>query len=273
VTDRIDPPPELIFAQISDLHVTAPGRACMNRVDSAGLLRACVAQLVDLDPLPRLVIASGDLVDLATAEEYAHLRTILAPLAMPLHVIPGNHDDRERLRAAFADQTYMPRAGFIQYVVDEVSVRLVFLDTQIPGQDGGELCHARLAWLADRLAEAPDRPTVIVMHHPPFRTGVANLDDPGLVGADGFARLLARSPQVERILCGHLHRSIQVRWHGVLASVCPSTAHQVALTLRPDDPLCYIMEPPGFQLHAWVAGTGLVSHTLFTGRFAGPYPF
>lgn len=263
----------MIFAQISDLHVTAPGQVCMDRVDTAGLLRACVARLAALDPAPDLVIASGDLVDLGAPEEYAHLRGLLAPLSMPVYAIPGNHDDRAHLRAAFADQAYLPREGFIQYVVDPGPVRLVFLDTLIPGQDGGELCGARLDWLASRLAEAPDRPTVIVMHHPPFLTGVANLDDMGLAGAEDLARLLARSPQVERILCGHLHRSIQVRWHGVLASVCPSTAHQVALGLRPDEPLCYVMEPPGFQLHAWVSGSGLVSHTLFSGRFPGPYPF
>jgi 3',5'-cyclic AMP phosphodiesterase CpdA len=213
------------------------------------------------------------LVDLATGEEYVHLRTILEPLTVAVHVIPGNHDDRERLRAAFADCSYMPQEGFIQYAVDADPVRLLFLDTHIPGQESGELCETRLAWLAARLAEAPDRPTALVMHHPPFLTGVANLDDMGLIGADRLARLVARFPQVERIFCGHLHRSIQVRWHGILASVCPSTAHQVALEMRPDDPLRYVMEPPGFQLHAWTPGTGFVSHTLFSGRFPGPYLF
>jgi 3',5'-cyclic AMP phosphodiesterase CpdA len=245
----------------------------MDRVDTAGLLRACVTRLTELEPPPQLVLASGDLVDLATPEEYAHLRSILAPLPMPVYVIPGNHDDREHLRAAFADWPYLPREGFIQYTVEEGPLRLVFLDTLVPGEDGGALCTARLAWLTDRLAEAPHRPTVIVMHHPPFRTGVANLDDMGLVGAEQLAELLGRFPQVERILCGHLHRSIQVRWHQILASVCPSTAHQVALALRPDEPLCYVMEPPGFQLHTWTPETGLVSHTLFSGHFAGPYPF
>ena len=164
----------------------------MNRVDTAGLLGRCVARITEQDPPPRLVIVSGDLVDLATPEEYSHLRRLLAPLAMATYVIPGNHDDREHLRAAFAEQPYMPRAGFIQYVVDEGPLRLVLMDTHVPGQDGGEVCAARLAWLADRLAEAPDRPTVIVMHHPPFLTGVANLDDMGLLGADDLARLLAQ---------------------------------------------------------------------------------
>lgn len=245
----------------------------MGRVDTAGLLAACVSRLAELDPAPQFVIASGDLVDLATAGEYAHLRVLLAPLPMPVYVIPGNHDDRRQLRAAFSDQAWLPRSGFLQYVIDAGPVRFVFLDTLVPGQDGGELCEARLGWLAQRLAEAPERPTVIVMHHPPFLTGIANLDDMGLAGAEGLARLLARFPQVERILCGHLHRSIQVRWHGVLASTCPSTAHQVALDMRTGEALCYAMEPPGFQLHTWTAATGFVSHTLVTGRYPGPYPF
>jgi 3',5'-cyclic-AMP phosphodiesterase len=263
----------MILAQISDLHVTAPGQLCMGRVDTVALLRDCVACLRSLDPAPEMVIASGDLVDHATPEEYAQLRAILSPLPMPIYVIPGNHDSREHLRDAFADQTYMPKHGFIQFAVNAGAVRLLMLDTLVPGRDGGELCNVRLSWLEARLAEEPDRPTVIVMHHPPFLTGVANLDDLGLVGSEGFARLLDRNAQVERILCGHLHRSIQVRWHGVLASVCPSTAHQVALAMHRDDPLCYILEPPGFQLHAWKPETGLVSHTLFTGRFPGPFPF
>ena len=263
----------MILAQISDLHVTAPGQLCMGRVDTAALLRDCVACVLKLDPAPDLVIASGDLVDQATPAEYAQVRTILSPLPMPIYVIPGNHDSREDLRAAFADQIYMPKDGFIHYAVNEGAARLLMLDTLIPGRDSGELCDTRLRWLSARLAEEPDQPTVIVMHHPPFPTGVANLDDLGLAGAEGLARLLDRHTQVVRILCGHLHRSIQVRWHGVLASVCPSTAHQVALGMKLDDPLCYIMEPPGFQLHIWKPDKDLVSHTLFTGRFRGPYPF
>jgi Icc protein len=263
----------MILAQITDLHVTAPGQLCMGQVDTAALLRDCVSSLLRLNPAPDLVIASGDLVDRAAPQEYLHLRAILDPLPMPVYVIPGNHDDREHLRAAFADQPCIPKDGFIQFALDQGGVRLLLLDTLIPGRDGGELCDARLAWLEARLAEEPEKPTVIVMHHPPFATGVANLDDSGMPGAEGLAALLGRYTQVERILCGHLHRSIQVRWHGVLASVCPSTAHQVALGMKSDDALCYVMEPPGFQLHLWRQDTGLVSHTLFTGRFPGPYPF
>jgi hypothetical protein len=75
------------------------------------------------------------------------------------------------------------------------------------------------------------------------------------------------------MLCGHIHRPIQMRFAGTIASVCPSPAHQVALDLAPDAPSRFMMEPPGYQLHKWSEATGIVSHTAFIGDFAGPYPF
>jgi 3',5'-cyclic AMP phosphodiesterase CpdA len=99
----------------------------------------------------------------------------------------------------------LPRDGaFIQYTVEDWPVRLVALDTLIPGESGGRLCAERLAWLDARLAEAPGRPTVVFMHHPPFVTGMRKMDEMGLDGTDGLAAVIRRHPQVERIVCGHL---------------------------------------------------------------------
>ena len=77
--------------------------------------------------------------------------------------------------------------------------------------------------------------------------------------------------QVERILCGHLHRAIDRRFAGTVAGTAPSTAHQIRLDLRPEAPLSFIFEPPGYQLHLWRDG-GLVSHTAVFGDWPGPYP-
>jgi hypothetical protein len=86
--------------------------------------------------------------------------------------------------------------------------------------------------------------------------------------------VVRKHPQVERILCGHLHRSIQRRFGGTLATTCPGVSHQVQLDLDPQAPSCFVMEPPGFQLHWWdAAAQSLVSHTAFIGEFDGPYPF
>ena len=98
------------------------------------------------------------------------------------------------------------------------------------------------------------------MHHPPFLTGIDYMDNYGLENSGALAAVVARHPQVERILCGHLHRSIDRRFAGTVAGTAPSTAHQVALNFLPDAPLRFAFEPPGYQLHLWREG-GLVTHT------------
>lgn len=262
----------MLIAQLSDPHVVAPGALLYGRVDTADFLRRAVADVNRLDPRPDIVALTGDLVDKGTPEEYAHLRTLLAPLAMPVFVIPGNHDARDPLRAAFGGDGYLPPDGFLQYAVEDYPVRLVALDTLIPGAGGGELCGERLAWLDRTLAAAPDRPTVVVMHHPPFPTGIERMDRAGLRGIDDFAAIIARHGQVERILCGHLHRAIDRRFAGTVAGTAPSTAHQIRLDLRPGATSLRLMfEPPGYQLHLWRDGA-LVTHTAAIGDWPGPYP-
>ena len=256
----------MIVAQLSDPHVVAPGNALrgpagFGPVDTAGFLARAVAAINRLAPLPDVVLLTGDLVDKGDPGEYAHLRSLLEPLAMPVFVIPGNHDVRDPLRAAFAGGRYLPADGFIQYAIEDYPLRLVALDTLVAGKHHGELCADRLAWLDRILAAAPERPTLVFMHHPPFATGIAYMDKYGLEGADGLAAVIARHPQVERILCGHLHRTIDRRFAGTVAGTAPSTAHQIDLNLLPDAPLCFKFEPPGYQLHLWREGSGLVTHT------------
>src|SRR5467141_4071755 len=92
----------MIVIQLSDPHIVAPGELLYGRVDTAEFLARSVAEINRLDPLPDVVVMTGDLVDHGNPAEYEHLRRLLAPLAMPIFVIPGNHDAREPLRAAFA---------------------------------------------------------------------------------------------------------------------------------------------------------------------------
>lgn len=255
----------MLLAQITDTHIRRPGELAYGAVDTAACLERAVAALCALDPAPDATVVTGDLVDLGNEEEYAHLRALLAPLPMPVFVIPGNHDAREPLRQAFAAEGYLPRAGFLHYTVEDYPLRLIALDTHIPGAVGGELCRERLSWLDRALAAAPERPTVVLMHHPPFVTGIGHMDRIGLDGVPGFIEIIARHAQVERILCGHLHRAIDRRLAGTVAGTAPSTAHQVALDLAPEAPLAFTFEPPGYQLHWWSEEGGLVTHTGLIG--------
>ena len=267
----------MIIGQITDTHVTTPGADVDRRFRSAEHLAAAVAHLNALDARPDVVVATGDLVDGGTVAEYERLRALLAPLAMPVLRIPGPPDARARLRAVFSDHRYLPREGpFIHYVVEDYPLRLMALDTVVPGEIGGALCAARLGWIEARLAEAPARPTFVFMHHPPFRTGIAWTDGEdgaaGLGGGESFGDIVARHPEIERIVCGHLHRPIEARWRGTVASTAPATAHQLALALAqgPASAITAVMEPPACQLHLWTAGEGVVSHTSYIGTFETP---
>lgn len=262
----------MLLCQISDLHVTAGRALAYGVVDTAACLERCVQCIVRLDPLPDVVIATGDLVDTPDARSYGLLRELLAALPLPVFLLPGNHDERQALRAAFPDHRYLPREdGFLQYAIDEYPVRLLALDTVIPGEPGGALCAQRLHWLEQRLLES-ESPTVIALHHPPFETGIDHMDRMALDDPSGLAQIVRRFPQVLRIVCGHLHRPIQALFGGTLATVCPSTAHQVLLDLKPASKARLVLEPSAFQLHLWNDRT-LVTHTAYTGRYDGPYPF
>src|SRR5215213_8522363 len=105
-------------AQISDLHIVAPGQELTGLIDTAAYVRAAVEHLNRLDPQPDAVLATGDLVDGGEREDYERLRELVAPLRAPLWLLPGNHDERGALRATFADHAELGAGGTVQFVID-----------------------------------------------------------------------------------------------------------------------------------------------------------
>ncbi len=266
-----------LLVQLSDLHIRAPGERAYGRVDTAGHLQTAVQAVLRLPQTPLAVLVTGDLVDDGSAAAYAHLRSLLSPLRCPLYLLPGNHDERESLRQAFPDHPHLQRpgpAGSVQYEVALPGVRLLVVDTVVAQASHGALCEQRLDWLDQALAAEPATPTLIAMHHPPFDTYLGYMDRIGLrEGAAGLLALVARHPQVQRIVCGHLHRSMQRLWAGTLVLTAPSTAHQAWLSFGQEGGNGWGREPPGFLVHAWQRGDDLVSHLAFCEPAEGPYRF
>ena len=267
-----------LLLQLSDLHIRESGRLAYGRIETADYLRRAIATIAKLPQQPDAVGITGDLTDFGRAAEYDHLRELLAPLAMPVYLMPGNHDDRDQLRRSFPEHSYLGHSGFMQYSVAIGSragqLQLIALDTVVPGASEGCLCAERLHWLSSQLDACQGRPVVIAMHHPPFQTLIGHMDAIGLLtGAAELEALVARHPNVERVLSGHIHRPIQVRFGGTLALTVSSPAHQVCLDLAADAPSSWTLEPPSFGLHALVPGGRLVSHTVPCGDYPGPFPF
>ena len=243
----------MLVAQISDLHVAEPGSFMREFVDANAMLERAVAYLNGLTRPPDMVIATGDLTDHGRPEQYGLLRELLAPLRAPVHLIRGNHDERGAFAAAFGD----PPA---QYAVDDAGpVRLVAFDSVREGHHDGVVEPDRLAWLDATLAAQPDRPTLVFLHHVPFRTGIWWMDCIGLTGAADLEAVVRRHPQVRLVACGHLHRPITTTWGPTVVSVAPSTAHQTRCDLDPDHRPVIAAEPPMLSLHWWT-GDAFVTH-------------
>lgn len=263
-----------LLAQVTDMHIKAGGKLSYRVVDTEGSLARCVAHLLKLPQVPDAVLFTGDLTDFARPDEYANLARLLAPLPMPVYLMAGNHDDPELMRAAFASHAYLrQRTGKLDYVIDDFPVRIVALDSTVRGQSAGRLTDSQLAWLDETLRAVAGKPTIVALHHPPFWTGIGHMDKMPLANPSELEQVIARHPQVERVVSGHLHRAIVRRFGGTIASTCPSPSHQVALDLADEAASRFVMEPAGFQLHLWREGSGLVSHACSIGEFAGPYPF
>jgi 3',5'-cyclic-AMP phosphodiesterase len=268
-------PSRVILVHLSDLHVRPSGKPAYRVVEASRLAERAMRAVRAFTPRPDAVVISGDLTDNGLPEEYAELRHMLRRHlgGLPVYLIPGNHDRRENFRAALAEfPGVVTDPAFVQYVVDDLPVRLVMLDSVVPGAGHGELCPGRLAWLEARLAEAPDRPTFIVLHHPPMMSGMPVYDGINLRNAAELGALLARYQQVERILCGHHHRSMTGRLGHAIVSVAPGCAHQGAFELE-DDRGRFVFEPPAYHVHLRTADGAIVSHLVFVEAFEGPFPY
>jgi len=269
----------MLLAQISDLHIKQPGALAYRRVDTAASLARTLASLNALAPRPAAVLVTGDLVDGGGVDEYRHLKTLLAQLEIPYWLLVGNHDGREALRQTFPERAELrpdsAGAPFVQYAVDLGPLRLIALDSTQPGQSAGTLCAARLNWLARQLDAARGKPTIVALHHPPFDCGIGHMDAIRLdhAAAQALEALIAQHPNVERVLCGHVHRPMFVRFGGTIASAVPAPAHQVTLDLVPDAPSTFTLEPPAFALHRYDEHSGIVTHHAYVDAAEGPYPF
>lgn len=263
----------MIVAQLTDSHLKAGNRIAYGRVDTAAFLARAVARINAFTPAVDAVIFSGDLTDTGGPGEFAALRAILDELRAPVFAVPGNHDRRDTLREAFADTGFhADGTPFCAGVAEDFPLRLIGLDSSVPGKPHGELGRAQRDWLAETLEARPDAPTLVFVHHPPFLTGIRHMDVQNLADGEALIDLLARHAQVLHLACGHLHRAIAAEVGGVSVSIGPSPAHSVALDLDPDGPPGFSMEPPMLRLFRF-AGGRLVSHLLFVDVPEGPFPF
>ena len=260
--------------QISDPHIVPQGQLAYGKVDTATALAATVAAVNDKLPQigpVEMAIVTGDLTDFGTPDEYERFKQIMAPLAVPYLAIPGNHDARSAMRAAFADQDWMTAEDEIHWAVELDDFGVVGLDTLVEGSAHGALNEASLDFLGAQMSRLTGKPLLVGLHHPPFKTGIHAMDLNNLRDADPLRRVLDQHSAEVRLVCGHIHRNTVFRFGKTICQIAPGTSHAVTLEQRLDQMHSLTVEPGAFLLHEW--RNGFVSHHVHSGAFDGPYEF
>ena len=239
--------------QLSDLHLFADPGERLFGVPTQETFAELLAFIRANEPFDHLVL-TGDLAQDEALPTYETLRGMLGDWVERTHLVPGNHDDRERIRRVFGERT--PPAGPLTFAFDAGGWRVLGLDTQVPGQVGGRLDPEQLGWLDRQLATRPDSPTLVFCHHPPVPVGVEWLDRLSL---EEPCRLLTRMrdrAHFRALACGHVHREFETALGTARIFTTPSTALQFGGAGHRFD-----MKPPGYRRFT-LGGAALASDVV-----------
>jgi Icc protein len=247
----------MIIAQISDTHIDLNTQNSASNIQD---LKRCVNDINRLDILPDVVIHTGDLAHNGTVEKYSKAAEVFAELRCPLFIAAGNRDDRVALSTTFPDScSILNDTSYIQYSVDEFSVRLIAIDTLSKTTNMGSFCDVRANNLSEMLAENQTKPTAIFMHHPPFEVYQSkhkwqfdSREDIVIL-----EQALEGHKQVIRAFCGHSHRETEGQMAGIPASCTPSIAMKLRLGEFPDA----AATAPVYQIHQFDSYSNFTTKT------------
>lgn len=223
-------PAQRTIVHLSDTHLLAGDRLLGGRFDTESTLDATVEAIRGLGVRPDAIVITGDLTDLGEPEAYRALRARIEPLGVeldaPIVWIAGNHDERPALRAELLNEA--PSEETVTGVWDLGGLRLIALDTTVPGWHHGDLDSAQLEWLAQQLAVPAPLGTILAMHHPPLPSHIPLFDILELRDQERLAAVIAGS-DVRGILAGHLHYSTSGTFAGIPVSVASATCYTMNL--------------------------------------------
>lgn len=241
-------PASHVLIHVSDPHFLAGGALLGAHYDVAENFARTLDAIRAVHPHPAAIVITGDLADLGEPDAYRRLRAAVEPVAAelgaPVVWVAGNHDERPALRAELWDLA--PTEDPVTGVWDLDGLRLVALDTSVPGWHHGDLDDAQLTWLAHVLAEPAPHGTLLAMHHPPLPSHLPLFDILELRHQDQLAEVI-RGTDVRGILAGHLHYSSNGTFAGVPVSVASATCYTMNVA-RPSADVNGMDAAQAFQL-------------------------
>lgn len=243
-----------LLVQITDTHVVERGTLLYGMADTARHLAETVSQINAMRPRPDLVLVTGDLVEHPGPVTYSHFRDLIAPLQVPVYLMPGNHDDPSIMCEFFADSDMFPgEPPHYQYAIEGPDFRTLMLNSHLDNSELPCFGMRRLQWLQYEL-ESSDQPTLIAIHHPPMVTGVGFIDMVGKRWFQEIGELIASHPQVLKVICGHGHFDLSGMLGNVPVQMAGAIAHQLIAGRVIDIAPSFDPMPVPPVLHHWIDG-------------------
>jgi len=242
----------MLIAQVTDMHIVARGSHWLSipATDTAERLKKVINKINALVPKPDIVLFTGDNTEDGKRESYEHLLEILKPLAVPFFIIPGNHDNREEMRAAFPQMPY--EGNFLQLAALNYPLGLIGLDTLIPGEDEGSLSRESITWLEEKLRENPHKDFLIFLHHFPVKVGQSYFDTIRFIPDEYFARVIAENANAIGLIAGHYHKPFSSSYAGKPCFIGHSSAPLYAFpNYQAMSGPKLELTPPAFTLYRW----------------------
>ncbi|MCB1547483.1 MAG: phosphodiesterase [Hyphomicrobiaceae bacterium] len=260
--------------QVTDVHFVPAGET-LHGLDPRARLDACIADINAHHQDAAMCFITGDLAHAGQVGAYENLKDCLSRLKVPYVVMVGNHDSRKDLLSVFPD-TAVDENGFVQTVVDLEVGRCILLDTVLPnagkGENWGEFCERRAAWLEARLEEARGRPIFLFLHHPPFDISLPSLDNIRLRDTGPLTRVLSKASGIRHMFLAHVHRPVSGSWRGIPFSIFRGTNHQVPFDLDTISPVPKSHEPPAYGVIFLTPESVVIHAHDYLDRSALPLP-
>jgi 3',5'-cyclic AMP phosphodiesterase CpdA len=220
------PRPDHVIAHFSDTHLIAGDDDLHGDVDADARLSELLERLSDSQICPDALIFTGDLADTGQSDAYRKLRCLVEPFANRLGAeviwVMGNHDNRAALREHLLCEA--PTMAPMDRVHDIAGLRVIVLDTSVPGYHHGAIEPEQLEWLTAQLAEPAPFGTILALHHPPIPSMQDLAVTVELRDQARLARVL-RGTDVRSILAGHLHYSTTATFAGIPVSVASASCY------------------------------------------------
>ena len=251
----------ILIAQITDTHIVAKDKHWMglSQSNTANRLQAVVEHINCLAIRPDLVIHTGDISDEGDIDSYMQAKEILDKLDIKYYLTCGNHDNFFNLKKVFAQHNYFLTDKFSHYVIDDLPIRIIVLDSQVIGEDYGTLCSARIEWLRQVLLSSRKH-TLIFIHHFPIMVKDELFNEINLLNNNELESIVSQHDNILGIFCGHSHYGAVSVYGGKLCFISPSTAP--VHIIKNNKCAGLTLSSPSYSVHSYRSSGNIMSSII-----------